>query len=304
LPTPGLPAITYSPSGAITKFRFPNSASTEVTLDTLNRPASVTARGFATSGAGFQDLWTSGEYHFDGVGNIERIGSQDFAYDLASRLIDSKVLPQSTVPTQSAPYRLTSSFDGAGNMLSQQASIESPLSVPPGLTFSHTFGASLQSNLNQAQDSFGRFAYDADGAVIRAPNTNEDSSTSMLWDSQGRLTAFFNGTPESHSRPAERYAYDSVGFRLLRFPESGDGKPVVSIRNALGRTTSEFVVEGGDLVSPPRFDRENDIRGGTAHRGAEVGSGQQRLDIKLPPISGDESRIRDRGLISRRNVLV
>ena len=65
-----------------------------------------------------------------------------------------------------------------------------------------------------------KYVYDLNGALLRAPSaTNE--KTSMLWDSNGRLSTFYNGTPELQNRPTERYAYDDRGYRLIRWPESG-----------------------------------------------------------------------------------
>ncbi len=55
-------------------------------------------------------------------------------------------------------------------------------------------------------------------------------------------------------RLAEQYAYDASGYRLVRYPTSGDGRPVISIRDSAGRPISEYVVD--PITGEPVLDKD------------------------------------------------
>jgi RHS repeat-associated protein len=50
---------------------------------------------------------------------------------------------------------------------------------------------------------------------------------------------------------AEVYVYEASGMRLIRYPDSDDGKPVLSIRDASGQLAAEYVVD--PALGGPKF---------------------------------------------------
>ena len=140
------PSITYHPNGQVAQIDHGNGARTVIANDPngMRRPLSFQAQ--AQDGT---PLWATGNYTYDGTGNITKIGGQWFTYDKVSRLSAATqalgatgggaVVSQSyaydafgnlqsisgnagrTTPTSSATNRLTSpgtSYDTAGNMTS------------------------------------------------------------------------------------------------------------------------------------------------------------------------------------------
>jgi RHS repeat-associated protein len=75
--------------------------------------------------------------------------------------------------------------------------------------------------------------------VWRSPEDTTDLVTVPWLSANGVPLA---GTLNNH-RVAERYMYDASGYRLVRFPEAGDGRFVVSIRDAAGQPVSEFEMD-------------------------------------------------------------
>jgi len=145
------------------------------------------------------------------------------------------------------PYDVSATYDAFGNMQTQQWQHVAGDTPPSGFTFALSYGTSPSAVTNRVQAD-ANFKYDLNGASTRAPSPT-GGQTSMLWDPQGRLSTFYNGTPEQQNPPTERYAYDAGGFRVVRWPESGDGRPLISIRAATGRTTTEYVADPNDRAS-------------------------------------------------------
>ena len=117
--------------------------------------------------------------------------------------------------------------------------IDDGASGPVGLEF---FGRShsdpdTSANTNRIEDP--GFAYDLSGNLTRLIAA-DDGASGALWDSRNRMSAYFQGNPEQQGRPAERYLYDAEGYRIVRFPEADDGRPVISLRDGSGQLLAEF----------------------------------------------------------------
>ncbi len=246
--------LQYTAAGQLSEMMFSNGAQNNYSVDVLGRTAGITVTAPA-SGGNRQTLWATGLYQYDGADNITGIGAQQFSYDLARQLTHAQVLPQTTSPSESVPYDLTSVYDPYGNMKVQTWSHSHGVTAPPGFPFSFDYDDA--TNHVQGNSSF---VYDLDGAMVRAPGST-GGATAMSWDREGRLSAFFNGTPEDQSRPTERYAVDAGGFRLVRWPESGSGAPVITLRSVTGKTRSEFVADPAS--NRPILSRENIYLGET-----------------------------------------
>jgi len=84
-------AIAYHSNGMLKKITRGNGVSLDIGLapDSMSRPAS-----FSTSGAGTSN-WISGNYAYDGAGNVTAIGNSRFTYDHVSRLKTAEILVES-----------------------------------------------------------------------------------------------------------------------------------------------------------------------------------------------------------------
>ncbi len=140
------PSITYHPNGQVAQIEHGSGFRTVITNDPngMRRP-----RSFEAQSPNGTPLWTTGNYVYDGTGNVTKIGGQWFTYDKVSRLSAAKqdlgakgggtsvtqnysydafgnlqsILGTSgrNTPTSSSTNRLTSpgtAYDAAGNMTS------------------------------------------------------------------------------------------------------------------------------------------------------------------------------------------
>ncbi len=240
-------AVEYSPAGHLESLRFANSTSQYFALDKMHRIDWINSTG-PDVGGGTQTLWTTGgagSYAYDGAGNITRIGGQSFAYDLAGRLTEANVLPQASDPSEADVYDVTYAYDPYGNQLSREweKPAEPAAPEPVGMDLTQTFEDASGGNRNQILDS--QFFYNLNGELTRM--VAADVSSSASWTPTGQLSTFYTGQPELGAhRPIERYIYDATGLRVVRVPDGGDGRPVITIRDPAGNTQSEFVVNPAD----------------------------------------------------------
>lgn len=69
---------------------------------------------------------------------------------------------------------------------------------------------------------------------------------SMAWDARNRMAAVYQGDADTtNSAILDQYLYDADAYRVVRWPLSGDGKPIIAIRDAAGQTMTEFRAEPG-----------------------------------------------------------
>jgi len=127
-------SITYHPNGLVDDVAHANGVTDSQDADpsSLRRPEKITVTGPLVS-------WTTGEYAFDGAGNVKSIGGDVYRYDELSRVVESTVLGRvwsfgydphgnvtsitrdgvaSSYPVEPRTNRLVSaSYDGSGNLL-------------------------------------------------------------------------------------------------------------------------------------------------------------------------------------------
>ncbi len=228
--------IRYDISGALVGLPFANHVSTEIAVDKLGRPTSYSVQ----RDGGGSLYWSSGAYRFDGAGNIVGIGDQSFEYDNVGRLTQARVRNQAYPGGSGNFFVETYSFDVFGNMTNkdwqeENAAVQNP---PLGAEFDHGFGASPNTNANQIVDA--GFRYDLNGNMVRFLGSNQ-GPVAGLWTSQNRMAAYYRDPESPNGMPVERYTYDSSGYRVLRFPEAGDGLRVVTLRDATGQPLAEYV---------------------------------------------------------------
>jgi RHS repeat-associated protein len=241
--------IRYDLSGALIEIPFSNQARTAVAVDKMGRPVSYAVTREGEPGA----YWSSGGYQFDGAGNIVGIGDQTFEYDGVGRLTQARVRNQAYTQGSGNFFVETYAFDIFGNMTEKTWAEENTAQQDPplGAVFSHTFGPDPAANTNQIQTEGYRF--DKNGNMTRF--RHNDGPVAALWTAQNRMAAFYTGDPETTvSSPTERYTYDSSGYRVLRFPESGNGLRVITLRDGSGQPLAEYVDSPGS--AQPRHAKD------------------------------------------------
>ncbi|HEV8241975.1 MAG TPA: RHS repeat-associated core domain-containing protein [Thermoanaerobaculia bacterium] len=178
-------AITYHPNGMLKAISRSNGVSLSVGLDPnyLPRPASFATAGAATN-------WFSGNYSYDGAGNVTRIGSSRFTYDLLSRL---KTADESVEePTPGLPF--SDGFETGDTRCWDPGSC---LSGAHPVSQSYTYD--LFGNLTDIAGSPGR-------STPTSGTTNR--LTAATYDAAGNLLTW-NG---------ETYDYDALGMVERRCP--------------------------------------------------------------------------------------
>ncbi len=307
-PSASPPSIEYSAAGVLNGVKFANGTSQHFDLDSMHRILGIESIG-PVIGVGTQTLWTSGgagSYQYDGAGNIKQIGSQKFAYDRTGRLAEARVLPQAADPLVVDPYHVTYAYDAYGNQVSRSWArpIDPSEPAPAGMNLTFMYEDASRPNRNQVLDS--PFAYDLNGQLTRLSVAGV--SAAATWTPTGQLASWCDGVPGAGPhRVSERYYYDSAGHRLVRFPDKGDGRPVITVRDPIGNAQSDYVVDPSDgspklhsdflygvgrlLVErrvtwdPPEFQANSALLSGgiyTFDVVGQMGSGSYLIDIRAP----------------------
>jgi RHS repeat-associated protein len=179
----GLPLVhdvTYNPAGAIASYKTGLSPSVDVT--TTITPDVLPSRPHAISAAlGATSLFSTGNYAYDGAGNVTAIGSDAFTYDLRSRLLSASLLGQGT------QYY---TYDRFGNVLTKGAT---PYPVDPAT--------------NRLTSPY---AFDDRGNLMTGT-----SGATYTWDQMDRMTRGVEGGVTYD------YAYTAENERVLRAPQAG-----------------------------------------------------------------------------------
>ncbi|ANM29537.1 hypothetical protein ABI59_07995 [Acidobacteria bacterium Mor1] len=253
---PNSHSVHYSAAGALNKITFGNGATSEITRDIVGRPSNMLATAPWASPS--NTVWASGAFEYDGAGNIAAIGGQTYVYDVVGRLVEANVLPQATDPDGDA-NNVRYTYDLYGNMTSRDWGHDGNFAAtgtPADFEFfgrQHIETAAPVEN-NRIHDT--GFAYDANGNMTRY--MKDGGGVGSTWTSQGRMSAYYAANPEtSGGVVAERYVYDADGYRLVQYPDSphtGDGVPLLSIRDAAGQLLAQF--EHKPLEASPTLKKE------------------------------------------------
>ncbi|HEX8618084.1 MAG TPA: peptidoglycan DD-metalloendopeptidase family protein [Thermoanaerobaculia bacterium] len=188
-------AISYQPSGIISSVTHGSgtAATTESwTADPnkLPRPRKITL----TNNAGTV-LWTTGDYTYDGSGNVTGIGNATYGYDAFSRL--------STITTTAgAAYTAESrSYDNFGNYLF--SSYKYCTANPDGTRGPCAQTATQPRPVAGTTNRYADLTYDTAGNVTRDDQT-PDAPRRYAYDATGMMTS---------------YKRDEIDFRYLYTPD-------------------------------------------------------------------------------------
>jgi len=210
--TPGqlhVSGIEYNPAGGIYKIFLPGSNDL-IFPDARNRPLTITISGYTTTpGPEMMQLLYSGQYIYDGAGNIARVGPNSYQYDEANRLIGA----QESDNEHSTTYALHWAYDAWGNMTARSMSSSS------GGGFGGTF-----THLN---NRITTMTYDARG------NMTADGGHLYNYDLRNRLVRLDN----TLAIPQGLFAYDAAGHRAKK---TVNGTSTYYVRDQRGEVLSEF----------------------------------------------------------------
>jgi RHS repeat-associated protein len=229
-----LAVATYNAASGVDSIVLPAGAKTTITSDEMNRPKRIT--GGVLTGTNW--TYDSGEYKYDGAGNIYKMlksnllgadRSNNYGYDAANRLVGAKVWdPYDEFHRQSFTY------DAFGNMTTKIGyNISNEELTHDEFMLSDLTTVNRNRILSHQQIGWGtaQFQYDARGNVII------DDSLIYQPDSQNRMAAI-QVPGYGAVREITRSFYDGTGQRVRKDEEKRGTN--FYVRDAGGRLMSEF----------------------------------------------------------------
>lgn len=226
----------FNAAGGPLRWTTGNQVVTEVLPDARFRPSQITV---TSSGGSVGDLWDSGDYSYDGAGNVVAVGGDTFGYDLVGRLRHAEVSFDGVTWTEDYAY------DSFGNLLAKSQSNTAP---DP----STVINMEVDPRTNRILETDGyKLEWDPAGNLIRDPSVFAgDEEGGLVFDGQGRLSGIarqaVEGPNPSQREPvgpgiwSELFAYDEKGRRMMRVDET-TGLTTFYVRDLAGRVLSEFV---------------------------------------------------------------
>jgi RHS repeat-associated protein len=219
--------FAYNAAGGIQTVTNPGGGQTSLTFDARNRPQSITG-GVWDPNTGW--TYQSGTYVYDGAGNISGIGSNQYGYDAANRLVGA-------IDTYSTAIRQEYVYDEFGNMIQKdQYNVGSGL-----LTRRDLFTVTDQTtgiNTNRIRDhqvdtsSPVLFTYDPRGNLTSADGQVYE------YDTRNRVLSVRSRSNQVDTELA-RYIYDG-GANRLRKEDMGRDLWTYFVRDGQGRLLSQF----------------------------------------------------------------
>ena len=183
-----------------------------------------------------QSLWSSGDYTFDGVGNIATIGANRYTYDRASRLRSG------TVYEAGANRKEVLTYDAADNVTSFARDGGTPISHHVDAATNRLLGRGTATDI----------VYDAAGSVTNVGLWPEDDPRSIFNITYGpfRRQTSFETTRHDPGFPPYRWAY-GYGPGDVRIVVETDGQRRWTFRDPQDRVVREYL-ETGDAWSHER----------------------------------------------------
>lgn len=209
--------LTYQAGASLHQITHANGVVETYAIDAANglaRPRRITT----TAG------WDSGNYNYDGSGNITQIGSQRYRYDLHHRMVSGEVLVGGTLRTQTASYDDYGSISGIttnGILFSTPTDPTSNRLNAPLATYD---GAGNMTAFDSAGERY-EYVYDAT-SKLKQLRSNTDLSRIFLYNAADQRIASFDCTLElCTSNPAiETWTLRDPSGRLLRTWEHPPGE--------------------------------------------------------------------------------
>lgn len=218
---------SYNAAGGFKEIATMGGVKTAITPDEMFRTKSITVTRVSPQTTHL----ATGDYVYDGVGNIASIGTSPadrstYAYDAANRLVRADIWNGATNRVQAFTY------DDFGNM------VEKKMTVTSGTATQDLFG---RTGINRTLDhmvflnggttpvSQNLFDYDARGNLIRS------DSLIHQYDARDRMVAVRGVAADF----VARYSYDASSYRVQKEERSRDLR-IYYVRDGSGRLMSEF----------------------------------------------------------------
>jgi RHS repeat-associated protein len=220
-------SISYNLAGGVRKIKTRGDVETDIPVDARNRPASITVTKLGTTPV---THFASGNYTYDGAGNITAIGQDKFAYDALNRLALAYLVdPAVSGKTET----LTWQYDSLGNMTKQEKT-----TGPSGGVTTNKFTMNAKNQIQSYEvlrnpgtpDPNVATEYDGNG------NLTLDRNYEYVFDARNRLTEVHK---KSDGALVAKYAYDASGYRISKY-EAATQMTTWYLRDAAGQTLSEF----------------------------------------------------------------
>jgi len=236
--------VTYAPSGAIatltTQGDGAGNAQSQISFDSQNRPSSINIGKWSGSAFVGSPYYSSGQYAYDGAGNISAIGVNTYRYDTANRLKEV----HETTGSPAVNYVQCFAYDAFGNMFGKVDQVgtgacSSFLQWDDVLSVTAPDGTNRNRVLSQQIPGSGpmNFVYDANGNVLK------DWERRYLYDSRNRLTSVGRysvaSDPTSPVTELALYEYGSDGNRVIKRDRLHD-LVTFFLRGPDGQVLSEF----------------------------------------------------------------
>ncbi|MFQ5719265.1 MAG: RHS repeat-associated core domain-containing protein, partial [Acidobacteriota bacterium] len=220
--------VVYSAAGGVRRLDHGNGLVTEVPPDVMSRPGSFTVSDPSDPNA--PALWATGDYTYDGAGNVVRIGQDVYHYDLLSRLTGAQV-QHADAGGLAHTYDIAYQYDDFGNMLSRQEAVDG------GAASTATLVPDPLTNRLQAVNGTA-VSYDQRGNQLADPDRR------YLFDRSNRLLAVAEA---SHTYPDGRYRYDAAGQRIAKISPA-TGTRTFYVRDTSGNVLSQYT------LAPSKYD--------------------------------------------------
>lgn len=215
--------ITYHPNGLAAEIKFPADDPTindgNISWKQANDPNSM-ARPRSISTAGLNANWGSGDYAYDGAGNITSIGNNTYRYDALGRLAASTVV--GTVAS-SGSWAQSVTYDDFGN-------VTKVVVTPPNTAATErTLPASAATNRLTSR------AYDAAG------NETENGTYRYAYDGFNMLRTFRDTSTTTPQNVL--YVYTAGDERVLAY-DAQNNKKYWKVRDLGNNVLREWQVAG------------------------------------------------------------
>ncbi|MBI3448833.1 MAG: hypothetical protein HY049_07970 [Acidobacteria bacterium] len=227
---PVLNNLFWSPSGALVSMTAGNWVATTFEPDSMGRPGRIKVQ------AGGASYFDTGQYLYDGVGNLHQtlkngVATDTYTHDLAGRLVDAALTGNGYGATVFSRHY---GYDPLGNM----TRVDQPELTPSYKTFT----------VDPATNHINSMSTDPEVTYLTGNLTNEEDMT-YGWDRRGRLASAMRGAQMTGT-----YVYDAHGLRIQKEDQLAHRKTYY-LRDHGGRLLTEYA-RPSDSTLPPQWSKD------------------------------------------------
>ena len=228
--------IEYHPNGLLHKLPHDNGVTDTQTIaaNGMARPLAIKSAIGAAS-----PLWSTGNFSFDGAGNITEIGASWFLYDKVSRLKQAAVSTNQNGGGQQ--IQQSYGFDAFGNLLSMAGT--SPQSTPTSASTNRLSGGSYDNAGNLVEWEDSEYTYDEFNQMVRLKSGPREWIYVYTVDGE-RIWQFKVGAEPRF----DRWTLRDLGGQVLRIYEVSGGSD--------WEVDTDYIYRNGSLLAAETRDGE------------------------------------------------